>query len=48
MGTFSSVVNFNNGFSDLLANAMYRLSFTPGKCFVESALVFDSKRVKFI
>ena len=47
MGTFSSVVSFNDGFL-ALANVVKNLHLTPGKYFIDRALVFDSKRVKNI
>ena len=47
MGTFSSVVNFNNGFL-ALANVLKNLHLPPGKYFIDRALVFDNKIVKSI
>ena len=47
MGTFSSVVSFNDGFL-ALANVLKNLHLTPGKYLIDRALVFDSKRVKNI
>ena len=47
MGTFLSVVSFNDGFL-ALANVLKNLHLTPGKYFIDRALEFDSKRVKNI
>ena len=47
MSTFSSVVSFNDGFL-ALANVLKNLHLTPGKYFINRALVYDSKRVKNI
>ena len=45
MGTLSSVVNFNDEFL-ALANVLKNLHLTPGKYFIDRALVFDSKESK--